>query len=264
MQERKLIFSIILTLCLLLSIQIIGVLLIGMWHGINFRLWDWYMPIAIILHGIIAILLCLLTKEFHTIPQGKKLTRVNFINKISLFRISSTPTLVLFITNSYADRLNTIIVVWAAGIFLSDFLDGKLARRFGQMTKIGQYIDSWSDYIILLVIGVLLYNHSFVPRWFFISAVMRILLPILGMVALYTINCDTHYHTSWFGRASIFAIMTVFAFSLTRALFRDVQLHRQIATVLGMTAVIGFIIPALIVWSTSFVKHLQDTKHVAD
>lgn len=257
MQEKKLIFSIILTLCLLFAIQVVIVLIVSTWYNIDFHIWDWYMPITIMLHITASTLLCLLTKAFRTIPQGEKLTRVNFINTISLFRISSTPTLVLFIITPHANQISIITIIWTAVIFLSDFFDGKLARQLKKMTQIGQYIDSWSDYLILIVISVLLYNHAFIPVWFFISAVMRIVVPIFGVLILYIINCNTYYHTSWFARASIFAIMTVFGFSLTRTLFENIQLHKQIVTALGTIASIGFIVPAIATWLVSLVQHAR-------
>lgn len=264
MHKNKLLISIISTLLLLLGFQIAVVLLVNAWHDIGLSLWNhWYILVAIALHVNIAMLLCLLSKEFYTIPEGKQLTRINFINVISLFRMSSTPTLVLFVTSSHAIRLTTITIVWSAMVFLSDFIDGKLARRFNQRTRIGQYIDSFSDYLILLVISILLYNYLFIPGWFFISAMVRILLPILGLLISCIIKCNISHHTSWFGRASIFAIMTTLLFSLMHMVFEYSHLHQQIMTILGLVVVIGFIAPALIVWCVHLTRQIQNRKNEA-
>ena len=59
---------------------------------------------------------------------------------------------------SHGPRPGTMpaLVAITAAIFLTDLLDGALARRRGQVTRMGGYLDSGSDYLALLALAGLL------------------------------------------------------------------------------------------------------------
>ena len=71
----------------------------------------------------------------------------SFPNWITLLRIVLVPVLVLFISRK---------LFWAAFVFFAflawtDWLDGYLARRFGQETPIGKILDPLADKVLVWV-----------------------------------------------------------------------------------------------------------------
>jgi cardiolipin synthase len=81
-------------------------------------------------------------------------------NKLTLSRIAVIPVilLLLFIPHAWAAWLALILFV-AAGI--TDWLDGYMARRDGQVSMIGQFLDPIADKLLIAaVILLLVYNKQ--------------------------------------------------------------------------------------------------------
>ena len=73
-----------------------------------------------------------------------------------------------------------LILFFAAG--LTDVIDGFLARRFGQPTRVGAYFDPIADKILLVAIYIALGAAQAIPRWMVALVFGRDFL-ILGMAA---------------------------------------------------------------------------------
>ncbi len=73
-----------------------------------------------------------------------------------------------------------LILLFAAGF--TDVIDGFLARRFGQPTRVGAYFDPIADKILLVAIYIALGAAQAIPRWMVALVFGRDLL-ILGMAA---------------------------------------------------------------------------------
>ncbi|MDX2286423.1 MAG: CDP-alcohol phosphatidyltransferase family protein [Bacteroidia bacterium] len=65
--------------------------------------------------------------------------------------------------------------LWAWGIFLADGLDGWLARRLGQASLAGEYLDKETDALFVLTMGLLLYLSSRAGGWVLIPGALRYL-----------------------------------------------------------------------------------------
>jgi cardiolipin synthase len=76
-------------------------------------------------------------------------------NLISMARILAAPFLYLMVISPNPSSL--LLVLLITGIILSDFLDGALARRLGQTSKLGLILDPLGDKACLLatIIGLL-------------------------------------------------------------------------------------------------------------
>ncbi len=100
-------------------------------------------------------------------------------NVLSLFRLALVPVfLVLIIQGSDLLALLTLIVC-----SVTDYLDGVLARRLGQVTRLGQLLDPAADrlFIFATVIGLAL--REIVPWWLVVIIVGRdIALLVLGVI----------------------------------------------------------------------------------
>lgn len=259
MREKSIIPNIIVTTLYLYAIQIGLLLVVSSAYRIKINLWNWYIPLTISMHAIIAIVLCLARRQFYTIPDNRYLSRVNLTNVLSLFRLSSTPTLILLAMHQDSRRIQTVIIVWVGAVFLSDFLDGIMARRLKQTTKIGQYIDSWSDYLILLTVTILLYSINYISVYLLISALVRFILPILGTIVVYIITRDTDHRTSWFGKSSVFSVMFVYAFSFMRVLFNNSEPYQTARVALEWIVIVGFILPSLVIQGVAIVRSTNNS-----
>jgi cardiolipin synthase len=79
-----------------------------------------------------------------------------------------------------ADGLAAAIFVLAA---VTDFLDGKLARRSGP-TRLGQLLDPVADRLMLSSVAVVLAVRGLLPAWAVAILVGRDLLALLGSVVV--------------------------------------------------------------------------------
>jgi CDP-diacylglycerol--glycerol-3-phosphate 3-phosphatidyltransferase len=85
-------------------------------------------------------------------------------NLLGLFRIVATPLLmwlVLLATPAGYFAAVGLLVVMA----LSDFIDGRLARRLGVVSPLGVFLDTISDKIFVMGVLLPLIEHSLLSGW---------------------------------------------------------------------------------------------------
>jgi cardiolipin synthase len=100
-------------------------------------------------------------------------------NLLSFLRLALVPVFLLLLVEGY-DAWALIILAVSS---LTDFLDGWIARRFNQITRLGQLLDPAADrlYIFAALIG--LAWRDLVPWWIVAVVVGRdVFLLILGVV----------------------------------------------------------------------------------
>ena len=115
-----------------------------------------------------------------------------------------------------ADTDHRALSAWLLGALgATDWIDGYLARRLHQVSKLGKILDPVADRILVIggVLGVAAVGA--VPWWFALLTLPReLIVSILTMVlaALGAARIDV----LWWGKVSTFALMTTFpAFLLT-------------------------------------------------
>ena len=101
---------------------------------------------------------------------------INAPNLFTLLRLLLAPWIALDIIHSHWGR--AIIVLFVAGF--TDVLDGFLARRFGDATRVGAYFDPIADKILLVSIYIALGVSRAIPVWMVLLVFGRDLL-ILAM-----------------------------------------------------------------------------------
>jgi cardiolipin synthase (CMP-forming) len=116
---------------------------------------------------------------------------LNTPNLLSIFRIAVIPAMALlfYIPGAVAAWFNLFLFVLAG---LSDFLDGLIARRTGQTSILGKFLDSTSDKMIVGAVLLLLVGFGRLDGIWIIPALVVFLREILiaGMrefLALYNI-----------------------------------------------------------------------------
>lgn len=97
---------------------------------------------------------------------------MNLPNAITTARLFLVP---VFLYLCYAGTEGAAL--WGLAVFvvasLSDSLDGYLARRSGQITKLGQFLDPLADKILVLAAIVVLVDQRGFPLWAAVVILVR-------------------------------------------------------------------------------------------
>ncbi|MGN8245594.1 CDP-alcohol phosphatidyltransferase family protein [Cellulomonas soli] len=101
-------------------------------------------------------------------------------NLISLVRLLLVPVFAVLI---YAGRDATAVLVLAFS-GATDWLDGVLARRLGQVSRLGQLLDPAADRLFILVTLVGLAWRGAVPWWLVVVLVLRDVVLTVMLVVL--------------------------------------------------------------------------------
>jgi CDP-diacylglycerol--glycerol-3-phosphate 3-phosphatidyltransferase len=99
---------------------------------------------------------------------------LNLPNLLSIFRILLVPPLVVVLLTKFEGK-----EWWGLGLFLlaaaMDFLDGYLARRHKQVTRLGTLLDPAADKILISAafISLVELDHTVVPAWMVVVIIAR-------------------------------------------------------------------------------------------
>jgi cardiolipin synthase len=100
-------------------------------------------------------------------------------NALSALRILLVPVFLVLVLLEL-DLWGLIVIVISS---VSDFLDGIIARRFGQITRLGQLLDPAADRLFIFAAVIALAVREVVPWWIVAVIVGRdVLLAGLGLV----------------------------------------------------------------------------------
>lgn len=161
-------------------------------------------------------------------------------NLITLVRLGTLPVFV-YLLFGLDDR-------WAAGwvLFLigsTDWLDGYLARRLGQVSNVGKVLDPVADRLLFFVgVGSIVIDGS-VPLWFAVAVLAREAAVAIGTLTLAALGA-TRIDVTWYGKAATFALMGAFpAFLVGASDHATADGFRVLAWVIGIPGL------ALAYWS---------------
>jgi CDP-diacylglycerol--glycerol-3-phosphate 3-phosphatidyltransferase len=97
---------------------------------------------------------------------------LNLPNSITLLRILLIPVFVWLFSESSPDQALTAGLVFAGAAF-TDFLDGYLARKSGQITNLGKLLDPVADKLLVASGLILLVQFQRVAVWLAIVMIAR-------------------------------------------------------------------------------------------
>jgi len=117
-----------------------------------------------------------------SLPRIELRTIINIPNLLSLCRLAILP-LILFFLISHRDRVAFVILII---FWVTDALDGFLARRLGQETELGKILDPLVDKISIgLIVLTLAVTNDF-PIWLAIIIVTRDVLILIGSIIVFS------------------------------------------------------------------------------
>lgn len=164
---------------------------------------------------------------FLAVKMSARFPSVTFASKITIGRIMLVPVFaVLALAYGKSTATGTpdeLLRWWALGVFVlaaaSDGVDGWVARRFGQISKFGAFIDPIADKALLLtgVITLALVDWGSpgwrLPSWFAVLVVLRDCIILGGIRILHwrgkRVRIAPHWSGKWTTAAQMFALAWV-------------------------------------------------------
>ncbi len=128
-------------------------------------------------------------------------------NLLTLLRLFIIPFLVINLLD-HRNRIALLLFILAG---ITDALDGTLARKLGQSTRLGQYLDPIADKLMLSTLFLTVTHMGLVPRYVTVLVFARDFGILLISTLLFATNTLRDFRPSLLGKLNtILQIATVF------------------------------------------------------
>lgn len=149
-------------------------------------------------------------------PQTVSDRVVTVPNLLSFARLAALPIIYLDLVTDRYVRALVLLAVFAA----TDWLDGYVARRFDQVSKLGKLLDPISDRVLFLVVGVGFVVADLLPLWALLLLLVRdVAVLLVGGVLL--ARGASPPEVTRLGKAATFGLMWAFPTFLVAAIAGD-------------------------------------------
>ena len=98
---------------------------------------------------------------------------MNLPNKLTVFRILCIPVFVIFLLADGITYNNYIAVAIFILASLTDFLDGKIARKYNLVTNFGKFMDPLADKLLVCSAMICMIPLGKLQAWFVIIIIAR-------------------------------------------------------------------------------------------
>ena len=181
-------------------------------------------------------------------------------NLLSLLRIVVIPIFAYFFLKG--DAILAILMLALSGI--SDFLDGKIARKFNQVSDLGKVLDPVADKLTQITLAVLLFT-SFNKAsdetlkafsWIFLVFIIKELVMVVfgGIMLLLNLRPSA---AEIYGKVATFAFYAIMI--LIVAFGPEVGMLKDVLFVLPKTLMMILVVVSAILTVVAFVGYLPDT-----
>ena len=127
-------------------------------------------------------------------------------NVITVVRLSLLPVFV-YLLFGQDDRFWAGWLLFALGS--TDWLDGYLARRLGQVSTVGKVLDPVADRLLFFVGGASILIDGSIPVWIVVLVLVREVAVAAGTLILAAMGAR-RIDVTWFGKAATFLLMGAF------------------------------------------------------
>jgi cardiolipin synthase len=145
-------------------------------------------------------------------PTGASLERVLTLpNALSLVRVLGVPLFLYLILGPHADGAALAILMLSGA---TDYLDGWLARKLNQTSRLGQLLDPAADrlYIVATLIGLTI--RGILPVWLTLFLVARDVMLAGCVPRLRRLGYGPALPVHYLGKAATFNLLYAFPFLL--------------------------------------------------
>ena len=150
---------------------------------------------------------------------------MNLPNKLTLFRVVLIPFFVFFLLAPYFEEYGNYIAV---AIFIvasiTDFLDGKIARKYNLVTNFGKFMDPLADKLLVCSALICLIQLELIPAWVVIIIIAREFI-ISGFLLVASDNGVVIAASYWGKFKTAFQMLTVIVLIL--------NIPNKVFTILG-------------------------------
>ena len=124
-------------------------------------------------------------------------------NGVTLVRLLCMPVFVWLVFGAHRQTAAAILL----GVLgATDWVDGFVARRFGQVSTLGKVLDPVADRLLVGTAVIVVIVHGAVPLWFGLLTLVREALVSLVTLVLAALG-SRRIDVSWFGKAGTFGLM---------------------------------------------------------
>jgi cardiolipin synthase (CMP-forming) len=142
----------------------------------------------------------------------------------------------LFVWLLFGAHEQTAAAILLAVLGATDWVDGYVARRFGQVTTLGKVLDPVADRLLVGtgVISILVYGA--VPLWFGVATIAREVLVSVMVLALASLGA-ARIDVLWVGKAGTFGLM--FAYPTFLLGYGNAGWQEPIKVIAWVTGIVG-------------------------
>ena len=177
-------------------------------------------------------------------------------NKITIVRILLIPVFVMLAVY-YGEglhrgnpdewlRLAAILVFLVAAV--SDGLDGYIARRYNQRSRLGTILDPIADKGLLLAALVTLtfsdWGYRF-PLWFPVLLITRDVVIVAGSFGLHYLNGDVHVRPRWTGKIATVLQMIALGWVMLQLRFVSPAVPVALAGIFTFISGVGYVLDGI-------------------
>ena len=122
--------------------------------------------------------------ETETETSGSTKKVMTLANKITILRMLLIPVIVIGLLEGHT----TWVYILLAFSMLTDLLDGIVARRRGERTRLGAFLDPMADKILLTAVFLTLTFLKRIDMWVFVVFFSRDLMIVLGWAVIFILS----------------------------------------------------------------------------
>jgi cardiolipin synthase (CMP-forming) len=177
-------------------------------------------------------------------------------NAVSVIRLMAIP---VFLWLVIEDRLLAAFILLVAAV-LTDFVDGMIARRMNEITKLGQFLDPFADRLFIAATVVALAIQDVVPWWFVVAIMLRDALLGMGGLVMARYGAAT-LPVKWWGKVATFGLLFVLPLFLLSVMVTE-HLSATVGTILMFAAWPIALLAVVLYWLVGF-SYLFDAIAIA-
>jgi len=177
---------------------------------------------------------------------------MNIPNILSLFRLALVPTFAVVFFSKLESAYVLAVVIYVVA-FLTDILDGYIARKYNLITKLGKILDPAADKLMNLTVLICFSIRNIIPWWASAIILLKECTMAVGGIMMLRRLEDVQ-------QANIFGKLATGVFFLISVILLLVDgISKDLATML-ISIPITLAVVAMITYTITYVKAMKKVK----